>query len=72
MHSNYTIFSTKERNGKEKRWQKKQYLGVGDYLHVVISAENIPLFFRNLIAEIDKKKARFHKIDLNLDSPESS
>ena len=58
VHSNYTIFSTKERNGKGKRWQKKQYFSVGDYLHVVISAENIPLFFRNLIAEFDKKKSK--------------
>ena len=71
VHSNYTIFSTKERNGKGKRWQKKQYFSVGDYLHVVISAENIPLFFRNLIAENCKisqsrSKFRFPGIFLNI------
>ena len=53
--------------------EEKQYLSLGDWLYVVIrSAESIPLFFRNLIAEFDKKQARFHKINLNLDSPESS
>ena len=40
---------------------EKQYLSVGDYLHVVISAENIPLIFRNLIAEFDKNKQDFTK-----------
>ena len=39
-----------------KKVEEKQYLSVGDQLQVVISsAENIPLFFRNLIAEFDKK-----------------
>ena len=61
VHSNYTIFSTRERNRKGKKVAEKQYLSVGDYLHVVISAENIPLFFRNLIAEFYKNKQDFTK-----------
>ena len=42
------------------------------YDMIISSAETIPLFFRNLIAEFDKRQAWFHKINLNLDSPKSS
>ena len=53
--------------------EEKQYLSVGDQFYVVIgSAENIPLFLRNLIAEFDKIISKISQNNLNLDSPESS
>ena len=51
-----TPFPRHEKEMEKEKGGKKHYLSVGDQLYVVISSEeNIPLLFRNLIAEFDKK-----------------
>ena len=62
VHSNYTIFSTRERNRKGKKVAEKQYLSVGDYLHVVI-----PNFIK--ISKISQNKSRFRFPGIFLNIP---